>query len=218
MNRSLKLPRIYPVTDRELSGLSHAEQVRRLADAGATLIQLREKSLAAREFYLEACEAVAAAREVGITLLINDRVDIALMTGADGVHLGQTDLPPAAARRLLGDDAIIGFSTHSLAEAIAAAEEPIDYIAFGPIFPTATKTDTEPVVGLAQLTEIRKALPNIPLVAIGGINVSNIADVIRAGADSAAVISSAVAVGENIVRNFSSLTAAIDVSGTLYVK
>lgn len=208
MHSRLELPRVYPITDRKLSGLSHAEQVRRLAAAGATLIQLREKSLSAREFYFEACEAVASAREVGVTLLINDRADIALMTGADGVHLGQDDLPPAAARRLLGDYAIIGFSTHSLAETTAAASEPVDYIAFGPIFQTDTKPDTEPVVGLAQLAETRNALPNIPLVAIGGINAQNIAAVIEAGADSAAVISSAVAGGENIAKNLALLNTA----------
>ncbi|HMS08328.1 MAG TPA: thiamine phosphate synthase [Pyrinomonadaceae bacterium] len=208
MHSRLELPRVYPVTDRKLSGLSHAEQVRRLAAAGATLIQLREKHLPADEFYEEAVKAVSAAREAGVVLLINDRVDIAKMTGADGVHLGQDDLPPAAARELLGPDAIIGFSTHSLAEAIAAASEPVDYIAFGPIFPTDTKSDTEPVVGLERFAEIRNTLPKMQLVAIGGINADNIAAVIEAGADSAAVISSAVAEGENIAKNLALLNAA----------
>ena len=208
MHSRLELPRVYPVTDRKLSGLSHAEQVRRLAAAGATLIQLREKHLPADEFYEEAVKAVSAAREAGVVLLINDRVDIAKMTGADGVHLGQDDLPPAAARELLGPDAIIGFSTHSLAEAIAAASVPVDYIAFGPIFPTDTKSDTEPVVGLERLAEIRNALPKMQIVAIGGINADNIAAVIEAGADSAAVISSAVAEGENIAKNLALLNAA----------
>lgn len=208
MHSRLELPWVYPITDRRLSGLSHAEQVRRLAAAGATLIQLREKHLPADEFYAEAVKAVAAARKAGVILLINDRVDIAKMAGADGVHLGQDDLPPAAARELLGPDAIIGLSTHGLAEAIAAAGEAVDYIAFGPIFPTDTKSDTEPVVGLGQLAEIRNALPNIPLVAIGGINAANIAAVIEAGADTAAVISSAVAGGENIAKNLALLKTA----------
>ena len=208
MHSRLELPRVYPVTDRKLSGLSHAEQVRRLAAAGATLIQLREKHLPAGLFYKEAVKAVAVAREAGVVLLINDRVDIAKMTGADGVHLGQDDLPPAAARELLGPDAIIGFSTHSLAEATAAASEPVDYIAFGPIFPTDTKSDTEPVVGLERFAEIRNTLPKMQLVAIGGINADNIAAVIEAGADSAAVISSAVAEGENIAKNLALLNAA----------
>lgn len=208
MHSRLELPRVYPLTDRKLSGLSHAEQVRRLAAAGATLIQLREKHLPAGLFYEEAVNAVAVAREAGVMLLINDRVDIAKMAGADGVHLGQGDLPPAAARDLLGPDAIIGFSTHSLAEAIAAASEPVDYIAFGPIFPTDTKPDTEPVVGLERLAEIRNALPNVPLVAIGGINAENIAAVIEAGADAAAVISSAVSGGENIAKDLALLNAA----------
>ncbi len=208
MNSRLELPRVYPITDRKLSGLSHAEQVRRLAAAGAALIQLREKHLPADQFYAEAVNAVAAAREAGVILLINDRVDIAKMTGADGVHLGRDDLPPAAARQLLGRDAIIGLSTHSITEATAAAREPVDYVAFGPIFRTDTKPDTEPVVGLGQLAEIRNALPNIPLVAIGGINAENITAVIEAGADSAAVISSAVAGGENIAKNLALLKTA----------
>lgn len=208
MHSRLELPPIYPITDLKLSGLSHAEQVRRLAAAGATFIQVREKLLPAGEFYEEAVNAVTAAREAGVLLLINDRVDIARMTGADGVHLGQDDVPPAAARELLGPNAIIGFSTHSLAEATAAASEPVDYIAFGPIFLTDTKPDTEPVVGLECLAEIRNALPNIPLVAIGGINAENIAAVIEAGADAAAVISSAVAGGENIAKNLALLTTS----------
>lgn len=208
MHSRLELPRVYPITDRKLSGLSHAEQVRRLAAAGATLIQLREKHLPAGEFYEEAVKAVAAAREAGVILLINDRVDIAKMTGADGIHLGRDDLPPAAARELLVPDAIIGFSTHSRAEAIAAASEPVDYIAFGPIFLTDTKPDTETVVGLGQLAEIRNALPNIPFVAIGGINAGNIAAVLEAGADTAAVISSAVADGENIAKNLALLNTS----------
>lgn len=218
MHSRLELPRVYPVTDRRLSGLSHAEQVRRLAAAGATLIQLREKHLPAGEFYKEAVKAVAAAREAGVILLINDRVDIAKMTGADGVHLGRDDLPPDAARELLGRDAIIGLSTHSITEATAAAREPVDYIAFGPIFPTDTKPDTEPVVGLAQLAEIRNALPNIPLVAIGGINAENIAAVIEAGADTAAVISSAVAGGENIAKNLALLNTGANGSQPSEVK
>ena len=114
-------PFVYPITDTTISGLSHADQVALLGDAGATFVQLREKNLPALDFYNEAKIALKIAAEKGITLIINDRVDIALALGASGVHLGQDDLPPDVARKLLGDDAIIGYSTHSVSQAIAAA-------------------------------------------------------------------------------------------------
>src|ERR1043166_485859 len=125
---SLQLPRIYPVTDRRLSGLSHREQVVRLADGGATLIQLREKEDEPRNFFNDATEALRVARSAKARLIINDRVDIALAINADGVHLGQTDIPVEAARRLLGANAIIGFSTHNLEQVKAALDLPIDYL------------------------------------------------------------------------------------------
>src|SRR5262249_46460797 len=121
MRSSFRLPRVYPITDTQLSGLSHAEQVALLADGGATVVQLRDKHAVAQDFYEQAKAALVVARERGIELIINDRVDIALALGADGVHLGQDDLPPAAARRLLGDDFVIGFSTHNLKQAIEAS-------------------------------------------------------------------------------------------------
>src|SRR5437762_3670766 len=111
---SLQLPRVYPITDRSISSLTHAEQVARLIEGGATFIQLREKTETPREFFADAAPALRVARDAGVTLLINDRVDIALALGADGVHLGQTDLPVIAARKLLGPKAIIGYSTHNL--------------------------------------------------------------------------------------------------------
>src|ERR1700750_1762555 len=118
---SFELPKLYPITDRRLSGLSHAEQAARLIEGGAALIQLREKHLSPREFYVEAEAALKIARARGVKLIINDRADIALALGADGVHLGQDDMPPEAARALLGEGAVIGFSTHSAEQAIAAA-------------------------------------------------------------------------------------------------
>src|SRR5919202_1539110 len=124
-----ELPKLYPITDRRLSGLSHAEQVARLSEGGATFVQLREKHLSPREFYREAEEALRVARAGGAKLIINDRADVALAIGADGVHLGQDDMPPEAARSLLGEGAFIGFSTHSAGQAIAAARLPVDYIA-----------------------------------------------------------------------------------------
>ena len=186
----LSLQKIYPITDRNLSGLSHAEQVARFIDGGATLIQIREKNLSSGEFYADAEAAVKIAGEAKVRILINDRVDIALMTGADGVHLGQDDLPAAAARKLLGMDAVIGISTHSIQQIREAlVDGNADYIAFGPIFPTSTKTDHEPLVGLEELVEARELHGDIPLVAISGINRVNLASVLRAGADSAAMIS-----------------------------
>lgn len=199
----MKLPRIYPITDTQISGLSHADQVRLLAEAGATFVQLREKNRQALDFYNE---AKAAARVANITLIINDRVDLALALKT-GVHLGQDDLPPDAARRLLGDTAIIGFSTHNVSQAIAAARLPVDYVAIGPIFETGTKANPDPVVGLDGLRAVRQAIGATPLVAIGGITLENAASVIDAGADSVALISALLSGGPTgIPANYRSLT------------
>lgn len=181
----MQLPRIYPLTDVQLSGLSHAEQVKLLNEGGATLIQLREKHMPAREFY----EQAKLAARGGVKLIVNDRVDIALAVGAQGVHLGQDDMPPEAARKLLGPEAVIGYSTHNIEQAIAATKLPIDYVAIGPIFATTTKSDTAPVLGLDGLRVVRRAIGDFPLVAIGGITRGNAWEVIEAGADSVAVIS-----------------------------
>jgi len=181
--------RLYPLTDRSLSQFSHAEQVTRLADQGATLIQLREKLLHPFEFYQEAAAAMHVARDRNVKIVINDRVDIALALKADGVHLGQDDLPPEAARRLLGPQAIIGFSTHSPEQARLAANLPIDYIAIGPVFATSTKVASEPTLGSGGLRQVRLVVGRIPLVAIGGITSENSPDVIAAGADAVAMIS-----------------------------
>ena len=185
----INLPKLYPITDARLCGLSHAEQVRRLSVGGATFIQLREKHKDASGFYREAEEALRVARSRRVRLIINDRVDIALALSADGVHLGQDDLPPAAARELLGEKAIIGLSTHSVEQAIEAARFSVDYIAIGPIFETSSKENPDPVVDLEGLRRVRQAIGHIPLVAIGGIREENIREVLAAGADSVAVIS-----------------------------
>jgi thiamine-phosphate pyrophosphorylase len=185
----INLPKLYPITDARLSGLSHAEQVRRLGAGGATLIQLREKHLSPREFYSEAEEALRVARSLGVRLIINDRVDIALALSADGVHLGQDDLPPEAARKILGERAIIGFSTHTVEQAREAAHLPIDYLAIGPIFETSSKENPDPVVGLDGLRCTRQAIGEIPLVAIGGLRLENVSETLKAGADAVAVIS-----------------------------
>jgi thiamine-phosphate pyrophosphorylase len=189
----LKLPPIYPITDTRISGLSHLEQVKRLIAGGATLIQLREKHASSREFYQQAVECLAFARPRGAKIIINDRTDIALMAGADGVHLGQDDMPPEAARNLLAAEKIIGYSTHSLEQAMAAAALDVDYIAIGPVFETRTKADPDPVVGFDGVATVRTAIGDVPLVAIGGIDAWNIAAVFKAGADSAGMISGILA-------------------------
>jgi thiamine-phosphate pyrophosphorylase len=195
-----KLPKLYPVTDARLSGLSHAEQVARLAGGGATFIQLREKHLSPREFYREAEAAVVVARARGVRLVVNDRADIALAAGADGVHLGQDDLDPEAARALLGPAAVVGYSTHSVEQAVAAARLPVSYIAIGPVFQTASKAQPDPVVGLEGVRRVRAAVGAVPLVAIGGITRENARAVLDAGADTVAVISALLRHDQNPAR------------------
>ncbi len=186
---ALDIPSIYPITDTAISGLSIPEQVRRFIAGGATFIQIRDKQASSREFFEAAAAAMAIAREHNIRVVINDRVDIAMMVNADGVHLGQEDLSPTHARRLLGENAIIGYSTHTLEQAKEAAAMPVDYIAFGPVFPTSTKDRPDPVVGLEMLRQVKDLIGNRPLIAIGGITADTFRSALNAGADSAAVIS-----------------------------
>jgi thiamine-phosphate pyrophosphorylase len=204
---TFQLPAIYPITDTGLSRLSHAEQVARLIDGGATLIQLRDKSRAPKDFLREAEAALTVARTNNIRLIINDRVDIAMALGADGVHVGQSDLPAATARRLLGTGSIIGVSTHTVAQVKTAAVLPVDYVAFGPIFQTETKQDHEAVAGLEGLKSARAALGNIPLVAIGGIVPEKVRDVFQAGADSVALIAALLSNPAKISENMRRLLA-----------
>ena len=189
----IQLPKIYPITDTCISGLSHAEQVRRLINGGAEFIQLREKRMAAGAFYEDAFSAIEIAHKSGVRVIINDRVDIALALKADGVHLGQDDLPTGEARKILGPEAIIGFSTHSVEQALAAIQLPVDYIAIGPIFATATKENPDAVVGIDGLRAVGEAVGELPLVAIGGIGSENFRAVLDAGADSTALISGILA-------------------------
>jgi len=204
---SLDLPKVYPITDTHLSGLSHADQVARLIEGGALLIQLRDKHAAPREFYRSAAAALQVARAHNARLIINDRVDIALALKADGVHLGQTDLPVEVARSLLGKDAIIGFSTHNTQQAQLATSKPVDYIAFGPVFPTSTKQNPDPVAGLVALREVRAITRSLPLVAIGGITFANLLEAVDAGADSLAVIGALVADPVKIAENTKTMLA-----------
>lgn len=191
---SLVVPKVYPITDVRISGLSHAEQVERLAAGGASLIQLREKAASPREFYDDAIEAMKIARRLNVRIVINDRLDIAMAVDADGVHVGQQDLPPDHARRLLGESRIVGFSTHSVKQAVEADRAPVDYIAIGPVFQTHTKENPHAVVGLEAIAEIKRQISK-PLVAIGGITLARVPSVLEAGADSVAVISDLLSTG-----------------------
>jgi thiamine-phosphate pyrophosphorylase len=199
------LPKIYPITDTRLSGLSHTAQVEKLIAGGATIIQLREKHASPRAFYEDAEQALGLARSRGVKIIINDRVDIALALGADGVHLGQDDLSPRHARKLLGPRAIIGFSTHTIEQALRIAYLPIDYIAIGPVYNTTTKADPDQTVGLDGIKSVREAIGTFPLVAIGGINSGNLSQVIQAGAGSAAVISCLYTSPEDIAGKMAAL-------------
>ena len=200
----LILPKIYPITDTRLSGLSHAAQVEKLIDGGATFIQLREKYAASKDFYEDAKLAIEIARRNSVKIIINDRADIALVLKADGFHLGQDDLPPQKARELLGENAIIGFSTHNISQAAEAIKLPIDYLAIGPVFATTTKENHDKIVGIEGVKRVREAVGNFPLVAIGGITAENFGEVFEAGADSIAVIKAILFPPENIAENLQS--------------
>ena len=184
---------LYLVTDRGLSrGRTTLEIVVAAVNGGATVVQLREKACSTLEFIHQALSINAFLKTRGIPLIINDRVDVAQAVAADGVHLGQKDMPLETAKGILGDTMIIGISAESLADAIAAEKGGADYLGVSPIYTTPTKTDTAPAIGLEGLREIRRAV-RLPLVGIGGLNRANAAEVIRNGADGVAVVSAIVA-------------------------
>ena len=149
---------------------------------------MRAKHLASAAFLEHAESLVHAAGPYGASIIVNDRVDVALLAGAAGAHVGQEDLPPAAARRLLGPNAVIGYSTHTPAQIEAAVDEPVTYIAIGPVFGTATKDTGYEPVGLERVTEAARIASGRPVVAIGGITLETAPHVIAAGASSVAVI------------------------------
>lgn len=202
---NFSLPKVYPITDISITNLSHLEQVNRLIKGGANFIQLRDKHSTPKDFYESANAVIDFTRRKGVKIIINDRVDIALAVKADGVHLGQDDLSPVIARKILGNSAIIGFSTHSVSQAIEAIQFPIDYVAIGPIFPTTTKENPDDVVGLEGLKTVREATGNFPLVAIGGINFENASSVLDNGANSLAIISSILSIPSEITQNLQNI-------------
>jgi thiamine-phosphate pyrophosphorylase len=195
----MQIPRLYPILDANsllaAAGVGTPMQAvcahaRVLAEAGCTLMQYRAKRLPIRE-------ALAQARELrrilpGVTLIMNDRADLCLAAGFDGVHVGQDDLSPEAARTVLGPQAIVGLSTHNAQQISEALTKPVDYFAIGPVFATGSKAKPDPVVGLAGVSEARRMRDEsdraLPLVAIGGITRANAASVLKAGADAVAVI------------------------------
>jgi thiamine-phosphate pyrophosphorylase len=192
MANRLALPPLYVILDAALLPSDPVEFVKKLMGAGVRLFQYRNKTAPAREV-LQAAQALnVTARQEGSGFLVNDRPDIARLAGASGVHVGQDDVEVAAARAIVGANAIVGVSTHNFEQFQRAAETDADYLAVGPIFPTRTKSKPDPVVGLELIREARK-LTTKPIVAIGGITLEQTADVIRAGADSVAVISDILA-------------------------
>ncbi|OPY33838.1 MAG: Thiamine-phosphate synthase [Methanomassiliicoccales archaeon PtaU1.Bin124] len=183
---------LYIVTDSKLShGMAHAEVAAKAVKGGADIIQLRDKNMSKRELYLTALEMRQIAKDGGASFIVNDCVEVALAAKADGVHLGQDDLPLEAARRISPPGFIIGISVGSAAQARKAEEGGADYVALSPVFDTATKADVGPGKGLEVLREIHEVV-SIPIVAIGGIDKGNVRSVLAAGADGIAVISAVV--------------------------
>lgn len=186
---------LYLVTDRGLAlGRQTVNIVAAAVRGGITCVQLREKEASTREFVAEAraVKAMLDGLEHHIPLIINDRLDVALIVGADGVHLGQNDMAISDARRIAGDTLIIGISVESVQDALTAEAAGADYLGISPVFATPTKSDTAAPLGLAGVRAIRAAV-NLPLVGIGGINQTNAAAVLQAGADGVAVVSAIVA-------------------------
>lgn len=187
---------LYLVTDRALCGHRTVEEVVLMAlRGGAACIQLREKDASTRDFVEEAQRIKAVMAPFRAALIINDRIDVALAVGADGVHLGQRDMPCEIARKLMGPRALIGLSVETWKDVQQAATMDVDYLGVSPVFDTPTKTDTKGHWGLEGLRRIRAATRR-PLVAIGGLNAFNAADAIRAGADAVAVVSAICAAAD----------------------
>jgi thiamine-phosphate pyrophosphorylase len=172
-----------------------AELARRLIDAGACAIQVRMKRASTREL-MAVARAVREVTAGRVPFFVNDRLDVALAVGADGVHLGQDDLPLEAARRVAGGRLMIGFSTHNLAQALAAATGGADYLGFGPVYATSTKEHPDPVQGVAALAEITRAVAPLPVVAIGGVTPARARELAAAGAAAACAISSVNGAGD----------------------
>jgi thiamine-phosphate pyrophosphorylase len=183
------IPAFYPVLDNELlsrHGLEAAEAAEAILEAGARILQFRHKEFFSRQVFEQAERVAKLCREAGALFVINDRADMAMLLDA-ALHLGQDDLAPADARRIMPPDRIIGFSTHNAGQLTAGDREPVDYLAIGPIFATSSKQNPDPIVGIERLRALRP-LTRKPLVGIGGIHRQTARSVIDAGADSVAII------------------------------
>lgn len=183
---------LYLCTDRELMSVETIEEsVEQAITGGCTVVQLREKDCSSLDFYLLAGRVKEITDRYGVPLIINDRVDIAMAVDADGVHVGQSDLPTGLVRKMIGRDKILGVSAHNIAEAVEACRAGADYLGVGAIFSTSTKKDAA-VVGIDELKRIREAV-DVPIVAIGGIHRENIEVFKGFGLDGLAVVSAVVA-------------------------
>jgi len=209
----MRIPLLYPILDADSLAAASAggsamqavcSHALALAEGGCTLMQYRAKQISVREM-------LAQARELrrllpSVTLIMNDRADLAVAAGFDGVHVGQDDLSPAGARRVVGAEALVGLSTHNAAQMKEALGKPVDYLAIGPVFATGSKENADPVVGLAGVAEARRLLDEsgcaLPLVAIGGITRANAEAVLKAGADSVAVIGDLLSSPRESAREF----------------
>ncbi|HBC92226.1 MAG TPA: thiamine phosphate synthase [Pelotomaculum sp.] len=191
---------IYGITAGEYSlGRTNVEVVAQMIDSGVKVIQYREKEKTARQKYVECLKIREMTREAGVTFIVNDHVDLALLVEADGVHLGQDDLPPEKVRELVGQKMLIGLSTHSPQQARAAVSSGVDYIGVGPIFATKTKKDVCEPVGLEYLDYVVKNI-SLPFVAIGGIKEHNIAEVRSRGAKCIALVTEIVGSGDIVAK------------------
>jgi len=183
---------LYLITDAKLSrGRSHLEVAQAAIEGGASLIQFREKEMTTRELVETARRLKELTSQQGVPFIVNDRLDVALAVDAEGVHVGQNDMPAALARQLIGPKKILGVSASTVEEALQAEREGADYISASPVFTTPTKPDAPPPTGLEGLRAIVEAV-NIPVIAIGGINEKNVTEVMEAGAAGVAVISAVV--------------------------
>jgi thiamine-phosphate pyrophosphorylase len=206
-------PALYAILDPDVAPVPLPQLAETLAAAGVTLMQLRDKRSSPARIHARATELVAILAPRGVRFILNDRPDIASLCGADGVHVGQEDLPVEDARRICNSPQWVGVSTHNLQQVRDADRTSADYIAVGPIFPTDTKENPDPVVGIDFLRAAR-AMTRKPLVAIGGITLDSAAEVFRAGADSVAIIRDLLAASDPGARAREYLDIAQRIHGT----
>ena len=197
--KRLVLPRLYVILDAALLTVPETDCAQELATAGVRLLQYRNKRASARELFETSKKLLLLLSPLGVSLVVNDRPDVAAVAGANGVHVGQEDLGVEEVRRVVGGEKLVGVSTHNLEQFERAAASSVDYIAVGPIFTTGTKSNLDPVVGTQFIREVRP-LTDKPIVAIGGITLQRAPEIIESGADSVAVISDILRAPEPAAR------------------